>query len=361
MIESIYYVISWLCHRQCPHCYEERFRPYRGDELATVLDEARENFARIIDHFPEHLRFRVPEAAGPDGAVPEMTGRIIISGGEVLVPQVREAILYPALERITAKYREVGGVKLIVQTTGDLVTPKIVDELLERGVWMISVSGMDDFHEGMTEARRTQLMSQLVEMFTKAGMQPSGLKATERKWHEEEGPVFSFFGATPESWIGKIWPRGRAWKNNLSKATLADNFCNAWSGGLNFLNLGHAGSEVSVEPNGNVYPCCMKTKFPIGNLVEEPLMDILRSLVGHPVYEAISMGHPERMGIQKGWSAEHFMEQSRTVTPAGRPYQNLCVGCDRFHEKILGPLLAELRQQRLARRSSGVLTSHEHF
>jgi hypothetical protein len=24
-LESIYYVVSWLCHRQCPHCYEERF------------------------------------------------------------------------------------------------------------------------------------------------------------------------------------------------------------------------------------------------------------------------------------------------------------------------------------------------
>ena len=35
--------------------------------------------------------------AGRDGRVPEMQGRIIISGGEVLVPQIREPILYPAL------------------------------------------------------------------------------------------------------------------------------------------------------------------------------------------------------------------------------------------------------------------------
>ncbi len=351
MIESIYYVISWLCHRQCPHCYEERFRPYRRDELTSVLNEAEKNFPKIIDHFPEHMRFHSPEAAEPGGKVPEMQGRIIVSGGEVLVPQVREPILYPALEQISAKYRPVGGVKLIVQTTGDLVTPKIVDELLQRGVWMISVSGMDDFHEGMTEERRRQLTAKLTDMFTTGGMHPSGLKAAERKWHEEEGPVFSFFGATPESWIGKIWPRGRAWKNDLSKATLADNFCNAWSGGLNFLNIGYAGSEVSVEPNGNVYPCCMKTKFPIGNLVEEPLMDILHSLVGQPVYEAISMGHPERMGIRQGWTMEHFLEQSRTVTPGGRTYQNLCVGCDRFHEQVLGPVLADLRRERLARRA----------
>src|SRR5262249_54101846 len=144
-----------------------------------------------------------------EGTVPERTGRIILSGGEVLLPQVRESVLYPAIEQILAKYRPVGGVNVVVQTTGDLVTPKIVDELLQRGVWMISVSGMDDFHEGLNEQRRNELTARLTEMFEKAGMQQSGLHATERKWHEEEGPVFSFFGATPDAWIGKIWPRGR--------------------------------------------------------------------------------------------------------------------------------------------------------
>ncbi|HAB19690.1 MAG TPA: radical SAM/SPASM domain-containing protein [Verrucomicrobiota bacterium] len=356
-VESIYYVISWLCHRQCPHCYEERFRPYHGNELTTVVSESRNSFAQIIDHFPESMRYRVPEDAGEDGAVPEKTGRIILSGGEVLVPQVRESVLYPVIERIVAKYREAGGVNVVVQTTGDLVTARIVDELLERGVWMISVSGLDDFHEGMTEARRNELVARLTDMFEKAGMKRSGLRATERKWHEEEGPVFSFFGATPDAWIGKIWPRGRASDHGLSRATLADNFCNAWSGGLNFLNLGLAGSEVSIEPNGNVYPCCMKTRVPLGNLVEEPLMDILRSLIGHPVFEAITTGHPERMGLQHGWGVEQFYERSRTTTPLGKPYQNLCIGCDRFHEEILAPALAELRRERLASRTTDLATA----
>lgn len=319
--------------------------------MATVVDESRSNFNRIIDHFPHHMRYRVLEATALDGTIPERTGRIILSGGEVLLPQVRESVLYPAIEAIVDKYRRVGGVKVVVQTTGDLVTSRIVDELLRRGVWMISVSGMDDFHEGLDESRRARLTSKLTEMFELAGMRRSGLHATERKWHEEDGPVFSFFGATPEAWIGKVWPRGRGWSNELSQATLADNFCNAWSGGLNFLNIGEAGSEVSVEPNGNVYPCCMKTKFPIGNLLEESLVDILQSLVGQPVYEAISMGHPERMGIGHGWSSARFVERSRTVTPTGQAYQNLCVGCDRFHEEVLGPMLAEMRRQRLAKRS----------
>jgi hypothetical protein len=62
------------------------------------------------------------------------------------------------------------------------------------------------------------------------------------------------------------------------------------------------------------------------------------------------MGHPERMGLAYGWSEEEFVAQSSTVTPAGVPYQNLCIGCDRFHEEFLGPVLEEARARRLLAR-----------
>jgi hypothetical protein len=55
---------------------------------------------------------------------------------------------------------------------------------------------------------------------------------------------------------------------------------------LNFLNRGHSASEVSIDPNGDVFPCCLKTAKPLDNLAEERLDDILDSLVGHPVFEA---------------------------------------------------------------------------
>jgi len=153
---------------------------------------------------------------------------------------------------------------------------------------------------------------------------------------------FDFFGATPESWIGKLWPRGRAWKNELSTATMVDNFCNGWSGGLKFLDYRHGGSEVSIDPEGNVYPCCIKTKAPVGNLLERTLEEILDGRVGNPVYEAISMGHPERMGIAHGWSVEKFLEKSKAVLPSGRVYQNLSIGCDAFHEEVLSRKLVEI-------------------
>ena len=61
---------------------------------------------------------------------------------------------YRVIEALAAKYRDAGGVRIVVQNTGDLLTPAIVRELLDRGVWMISVAGVDDFHVGMEGADR---------------------------------------------------------------------------------------------------------------------------------------------------------------------------------------------------------------
>lgn len=351
-MESIYYVMCWACHRRCRHCYEERFRPYVRAELAGVLAEAKANFPRIVDHLPERMTYRDRNDPRPDGTLPEKTGRIILSGGESLLEPVREEITYPAIERLTARYRGRGGIKVVVQTTGDLLTPAIVADLLDRGTYMISVASLDDFHVGLEgEAKRTAFKERLTRLFENAGMRASGLSHTKRQWHEEDGPLFSFFGASPESWIGKIWPRGRGWANSLSTATLEDNFCNRWSGGLGFLEHGYNGSEVSIEPDGSVYPCCVKTKLPLGSLLEEPLIGILDSLRDEPAYRAINAGQPERMGLAYGWSTDAFVEQAKTATAAGRPYQNLCIGCDAFHAQVLGPVLARAQERRRSARA----------
>lgn len=362
-MESIYWVMCWACHRKCRHCYESRFRPYVRGQLEAVITEAERNTGRVLANLPETMRYRDLNDAGSDGSLREKTGRIILSGGESLLDGVRQRVTYKVIEGLVARYAATGGVKLVVQTTGDLLTAEIVTELLARGVWMISVSGIDDFHVGMEGAERqadhkaglaammtAQGMTQAGMTqagMTQAGMTQSGLAAEQRNWLEEPGPLFSFFGATPDSWIGKLWPRGRSWENGLSTAGIGDNFCNRWSGGLGFLRHGFSGAEVSIEPDGAVYPCCLKTKVAIGNLVEERLVDILDSLAGDPVYEAINAGQPERMGLAAGWSVADFLEKSHTTTPQGRPYANLCVGCDRFHEEILAPRIAAARARRL--------------
>ncbi len=54
------------------------------------------------------------------------------------------------------------------------------------------------------------------------------------------------------------------------------------------------------------------------------------------------------MGEAFGWTADQFRERSRARTPQGAEYANLCIGCDRFHAEVLGPVLADLRTRRLA-------------
>lgn len=333
-LESIYYVLTWLCHRTCEHCYEDRFHPYSGDPLDQVLQQSRANFAPVIANLPPRLTYIDPS----DPTRQEKIGSVILAGGEVLLEPIRESVLYPAIRLLQQKYQAQGGVKIIVQTTGDLLTSKIIEELLSLNVWMISVSGIDAFHKGLeTQEAQTRLQDRCTSQLLQAGFEHFPQVAENSRKAEDTGHYFHFFGATPDMWIGALWPRGRAWTNSLSTATLVDNYCNRWSGGLKFLEHRYAGSEVSIDPEGNVFPCCVKTKTPIGNLLQTPLLDILDSHRGNPIYEAISLGHPERMGLAHGWSEEKFLEQSTTRKPDGSTYQNLCIGCDAFHTQVLSP------------------------
>ncbi|MCU0574830.1 MAG: radical SAM protein, partial [Syntrophobacteraceae bacterium] len=326
MLESIYYVISWACRRACPHCYDERFRPYSGGELEAITSRSKAAFPAIVSHLPETMVYTDLEDQREDGSLAPKVGRIVLSGGEVLLDPVRTEVLYPLLGTLTERYKATGGVKLVIQTAGDLLSPQIIDDLLDRDVWMISVSSLDDFHQPVAQEGREAFRERLAALFESAGMRASGLQSSVRKWMDEDGPVYSFFGATPDAWIGKLWPSGRAWENGLSKATFKDNFCNNWSGGLNFLNVGFSGSEVAIDPDGNLYP-----RLSYGNVTEEPLIQILESLVGRPEFEAIAMGRPERMGIGHGVDVEGFLQLSRTANARGEAYVNRCIGCDRFH------------------------------
>ena len=157
-MESIYFVMSWLCHRTCEHCYEDRFHPYHGEELKKVVEESRANVPRIIANLPDRMTYLDLNDTDDNGNFREKKGRIIVAGGEIMLEPVRESVLYPALDQLREKYRDKGGVELIVQTTGDILTGRMIRELLEHGVSVISVSGMDEYHEGFeTEAARERL------------------------------------------------------------------------------------------------------------------------------------------------------------------------------------------------------------
>jgi hypothetical protein len=348
-VESIYWVLTWACHRRCVHCYDDRFRPYVRDELKAVIGEGQAAWPLILKNLPDRFMY-----ADPKDANRQKIGRIILAGGEVLHKPVREALFYPVLEALQKRYAS-QDVKVSIQTTGDILTPKMLREMLERGVHTIAISGMDDYHVGMEGDKRLPLMAKIRTMMGKAGVTEISLggKATDGTrvdYTQEDGPFFLFFGAQPASWIGEIWPRGRAWTNNLADGDISTNFCARQSGGKNFLNHRQAGSEVAIEPNGDVYPCCIKTKTPIGNVALEPLIPMLDDLASEPALQALNAGDPAAMGEGEGWTRDAFIAASVTRRPNGSDYANLCIGCDAFFEAKLGAVL----RARAAARLSGL-------
>ncbi len=350
-MEAIYWVLNWACHRRCRHCYDDRFRPYVRGALEKVIGESVGAFPRIIDNLPEDMSYR-------DAKGRRQRTKIVLAGGELLLDGVRERVFYPVLERIAARYGAAAPA-LSMQTTGDVLTPRFIEEMLARNVTTIAIASIDDFHAGHQGEGKFALMDRVRAMMAPFGVQEiamrsadeSRLRSPDARTERGPGPAFLFFGAQPDLWIGELWPRGRAWTNGLSNADYDTNFCARWSGGRNFLNHGQAGSEVAIEPDGSVYPCCLKTKAPLGNLTEERLIDILDSLKDHPAFMAINEGDPEAMGEAFAWRREDFRAASEAVTPGGKTMRNPCIGCDDFFARKLGADLANIRAARLARRA----------
>jgi hypothetical protein len=348
-MEAIYWVLTWACHRKCKHCYDDRFRPYVRDDLARVVAEGQRAYQQILANLPNDFSFI-------DVAGKRRRGLLVLAGGELLIDGVREELFYPVLDAIAARWGDAAP-HISVQTTGDILTPQLIDEMLARGVGTIAIASIDDYHVGLEGDKKFDLMVRIRTMMANAGVAETSLGGARDPRLEAPppargpGPHFLFFGAQPELWIGELWPRGRAWTNSLSNATYETNFCARWSGGKNFLNYGKAGSEIAIEPDGSIYPCCLKTKAPLGNLTEESLIDILDSLRGHPAFEAINRGDPEAMGEAFGWSRAEFRARSEQTDPTGKTMANVCLGCDAFFAAHLSEEIGRIRAKRLAVKS----------
>lgn len=360
-MQSIYWVLTWACHRRCKHCYDDRFRPYVRDALSDVVSEGQKAYQAIIANLPDNMTW-----------LDEKTGKfertlLVMAGGELLIDGVREELFYPALDALKEKYGAQMP-KISIQTAGDVLTEDILDALLAKGVDSIAIASIDDYHVGMKGEKKFKFVADIRDMMASRGVREVSLggqkddrlKAPDLDTKSKrDGPTFLFFGAQPDLWIGELWPRGRAFENGLSDAAYDTNFCARWSGGLNFLKLGQSGSEVSIEPNGNIYPCCLKTKAPLGNLTEETLADIFESIATLPAIQALNDGEPEKMGAEHGWDAATFRKKSAKEDGKGRIVENMCLGCDSYFEEHLGAQLRALQEARRAKRLGGASSVSE--
>lgn len=290
-MDSLYWVLSRNCNNQCSHCYN--YSQPGGPGLSHDVAAA------CVGHLPDPRDVPV--------------GRIILSGGE---PLVWPDLLAHALDLLHERYGD--STPLWIQTNGDQLDEAMLDFLLEHHVARIDVSSMDAFHAGNTPGRQETL----TQLFESRGMHGAS--------DEPAGPAYAFWGANPDTWIGAVWPRGRA-RHAISKATPEDRFCAEWSGAIRFLDYSRDGSEVNIQLS-DVYPCCPMTIGALGDLLEEPLITILDRCAGHPVFQSLNRGNPEGMGETMGLSEAYGYARSRALG-------NHCLWCDEFFRRHAPDLL----------------------
>ncbi len=284
--ESVYWVFTHNCNLRCAHCY---------------------NYSR-----PGAPTITRAQAEAVLANLPDETNRFILSGGEPLVEL--ELLLY-LLEAGRERYPSA---RVSFQTNGDLLGAPTLRRLLATGLDAIAIASQDAFHprpDGKFEALR--------ELMTGHGMveRTLGDPATRRQ-RERPAPEFSIWGATPELWVGGIWPRGRAMKHGLAQLLPEVNFCHRWSGALGFLDDGSSMQEIAIQLT-TTYPCCPGTVEPLGDLAEEPLDAMLARHRGDPVWEALNAGDPEAMGVEAGFDREYAARRIRELG-------SVCLWCDEF-------------------------------
>ncbi len=290
--ETLYWVFTQLCNDKCGHCYNNS-----GPHGQRISDD---ECLQIIHNLPDKI------------------GKIILSGGEPLAERKQ---LYLILDTLVAKYGS--GQKIVIQTNGDLMTPDILDTLLQKGVKGISIASLDRFHK-----HAGAKLDELKKLFNSRGMVDAmpymtvGVKAEpiDPRWI-----TYSYFGANEEMWLGGNWARGRAFENDLWMKDPAHNFCAIQSGARNFLG-GHTDviQEVSIQLWA-INPCCPGTKYPMGDARKDKVAAVLSRMKSSPVFQKLNDGNPYAMGESIG-IAEAFAKER------GKDLKNVCRWCDEFFE-----------------------------
>lgn len=294
-IERIYWVFTQLCNDKCDHCYNN------SGPHGTRISEA--ECMAIIDNMPDKL------------------DRISLSGGE---PLAERKLLYKILDKLKEKY----GSKLYIalQFNGDLLTPKILQTLLDKGVDRFSIASIDRYHKKQGE--RKELLS---EMFESHGIayiegQPK-LTRTDLENDRRDYPTYGFFGATEDMWLGGNWARGRSMEHDIWKRDGLHNFCAIPSGAIAFLGNEEVDmtQEISIQLWA-INPCCPGTKDPMGDARVEKVAKVMKRMSKSEIMQTLNGGDAWKMGESIGVTEDFARKRSIEL-------ENVCLWCDEFFTK----------------------------
>jgi len=288
--EVVYWVFTQLCNDLCGHCYN--------------------------NSGPHGQRITEQDCLDIVANMPDKVGKIILSGGEPLAEKNK---LYSILDALTAKY---GSRQMIsVQTNGDLMTEKILDTLLSKGLKSINIASLDRYHKH--QGARLDILKALFDSRGMIDYSAFMLDEDEQKKMPEGTIIYSYFGANEQMWLGGNWARGRAFDNNIWMQNPEHNFCKIRSGARNFLGgYNDTIQEVSIQLWA-INPCCPGTKYPMGDARKERVSDVLLRMTTSPIFQQLNHGEPYKMGESLGITEQFAKER-------GKDLKNICLWCDEF-------------------------------
>ncbi|AEV33865.1 radical SAM superfamily enzyme [Owenweeksia hongkongensis DSM 17368] len=289
--QQIYWAFTQLCNDHCDHCYNSS-GPH-GERMSE------EECLAVVDNLPDQLE------------------RLILSGGE---PLAERKVLFSILDKLKEKYEN--RLFITIQFNGDLLTPKILKQLLDKGVDRFSIASIDRYHKKQGE--RKEILAELFEShgtrFTEG--QPAVTKAELAKTNRND-PTFGFFGATEDMWLGGNWARGRAMDNNIWKKDGSHNFCAIHSGAIGFLEPEEEQvQEMSIQL-WKINPCCPGTVEPLGDARVEKVAEVLQRATKSEVIQKLNKGDAWGMGESIGISEGYAKQRSNHL-------QSICLWCDDF-------------------------------
>jgi hypothetical protein len=205
----------------------------------------------------------------------------------------------------------------MLQTNGDLLTDKILDQLLSLGVCRFDIASIDRYH-----THKNNHLSKIRSIFQKKNI-PCDNDDNTSYFLQEDIISWGYWGATEDLWLGGNWARGRALETNTWTQNPAHNFCAIHSGARNFLG-GHddVTQEISIQL-WKINPCCPGTKYPMGDARKDKISEILSKVSSHPVFMALNAGEPLKMGEHLGVSPIEAEKQTENL-------KNICLYCDQF-------------------------------
>ncbi|MEK6968966.1 MAG: radical SAM protein [Nanoarchaeota archaeon] len=264
MEPDIYFVITKNCNYACRHCLHEA-----GPGLKdTTISET--DFRTVIRHLPK------------------TSLDLCLSGGEVFTIKntLYSFLDYLGYDNERRKRNGQGLISAIIQTNGFWATnddkaKSVLFDLASRGVDWLDIASYDKFHE--EAGANLQKLERLVEL-------------------ARQGDFFRKVSLRGLSKIKQAAPVGRAKQMELRMSRIHVNYNGNCQGALGSYDL-------TITPKGDVNMCCVLQAPLPGNVIKEPLVDIVRRARTIERAKILDQEGIQKLALTDDWAERDVKEE----------------------------------------------------